>query len=55
MTTTMDPNANIDASEKGDILQSEISSGKSAPGVYDELPDPDVGKTAEERAKLVRI
>lgn len=42
--------------EKNDVIASDVSSSQiSAPGDYDgDLPDPDVGKTDEERAKLVQ-
>jgi hypothetical protein len=42
--------------EKSDVVASDVSSSQiSAPGDYGgDLPDPDVGKTDEERAALVR-
>jgi hypothetical protein len=42
--------------EKSNVVASDVSSSQiSSPGDYDgDLPDPDVGKTDEERAKLVR-
>jgi hypothetical protein len=42
--------------EKSTVMASDVSSSQiSTPGDYDgDLPDPDVGKTDEERAKLVR-
>lgn len=41
--------------EKPDATASELeASGISSPAEYDDLPDPDVGKSDEERARLVR-
>jgi hypothetical protein len=42
--------------EKGQILSNELESNStSSPGeYYDDLPDPDAGKSDEERARLVR-
>jgi hypothetical protein len=41
------------ASEKQEIVA--LESGISSPAEYEDLPDPDVGKTDEERARLVRL
>ena len=49
----MESNTNVDTSEKGAVLHSDMSSGNSMPGDFDDIPDPDVGKTPEERAKIV--
>ena len=48
--------SNLEIAEKPTVIgTSDIeSSGISSPPEYDDLPDPDVGKTDEERAKLVR-
>lgn len=41
--------------EKPHVLASDVSGTQSNPSDYDgELPDPDVGKSDEERARLVR-
>jgi hypothetical protein len=41
--------------EKQHIVANELEgSGISSPAEYEDLPDPDVGKTDEERAALVR-
>jgi hypothetical protein len=41
--------------EKQHIVASELEgSGISSPPEYDDLPDPDAGKSDEERAALVR-
>ena len=42
--------------EKGQIQSNELESNStSSPGeYYDDLPDPDAGKSDEERARLVR-
>jgi|TARA_R110002003_G_scaffold45_11_gene3542 hypothetical protein len=50
------PNTNLAVDEKATVVASDVSSSQiSTPGDYDgELPDPDVGKTDEERARLVR-
>ena len=43
--------------EKGEVIANEKpnSDGTSSPGeYYDDLPDPDAGKSDEERARLVR-
>lgn len=41
--------------EKAQVLASDVSGTQSNPSDYDgELPDPDVGKSDEERARLVR-
>jgi hypothetical protein len=46
----------LTVNEKSNVLTSDVSSSQvSSPGDYDgDLPDPDVGKTDEERARLVR-
>jgi hypothetical protein len=46
----------LTVNEKATVLHSDVSSSQiSTPGDYDgDLPDPDVGKTDEERARLVR-
>lgn len=45
----------LDIVEKQDAVEKEYgSSGISSPAEFDELPDPDAGKSDEERAKLVR-
>jgi hypothetical protein len=46
----------FDANEKSAVVASDVSSSQiSSPGDYDgDLRDPDVGKTDEERARLVR-
>jgi len=44
------------STEKQNIEASELeSSGVVSPAEYDDLPDPDVGKSDEERARLVRL
>lgn len=50
------PHSTLEVSEKNNILASSDveSSGVSSPAEYDDLPDPDAGKSDEERAKLVR-
>jgi hypothetical protein len=41
--------------EKQHIVANELEgSGISSPAEYEDLPDPDVGKSDEERAALVR-
>ena len=42
--------------EKGQIFSNELeNSSTNSPGeYYDDLPDPDAGKSDEERARLVR-
>ena len=42
--------------EKGHVVSNELESNStSSPGeYYDDLPDPDAGKSDEERARLVR-
>lgn len=47
----------LEANEKGeDIYTNDVNSSQtSTPGDLDEYPDPDAGKSDEERAKLVRI
>jgi hypothetical protein len=49
-------NNNLEVSEKtAAIASSDIESSQiSTPSDYDDLPDPDAGKTDEERARLVR-
>lgn len=51
------PHSNLEVTEKSNVVASDVSSSQiSSPGDYDgDLPDPDVGKTDEERAKLVRL
>lgn len=45
----------VDYAEKKNAVEDIESSGTRSPAVeYDELPDPDIGKSPEERAKLVR-
>jgi hypothetical protein len=50
------PHSHLSVNEKSNAVTSDHSSSQiSAPGDYDgDLPDPDVGKTDEERAALVR-
>lgn len=51
------PHSNLEVNEKAQVIHSDVSSSQaSAPGGinYDDLPDPDVGKSDEERARLVR-
>jgi hypothetical protein len=51
-----DEKAQLEVAEKQNGIASSLEgSGVSSPAPeYDDLPDPDVGKTDEERAKLVR-
>lgn len=45
----------LPADEKQNAVASDLeSSGISSPAEYEDLPDPDVGKTDAERAALVR-
>jgi hypothetical protein len=45
----------LEVAEKQHVAASSLESSEIASPVdYDDLPDPDVGKTDEERAKLVR-
>lgn len=49
---------NLGVNEKDQVLQQsdiESSKGIESPAEYDDLPDPDVGKSDEERAQLVRL
>lgn len=42
------------ATEKPQIVSNELESGTSSQAeFYDDLPDPDAGKSDEERARLV--
>jgi hypothetical protein len=47
----------LEANEKGqNVYADDVNSSQiSSPSDLDEYPDPDVGKSDEERAKLVRL
>lgn len=48
------PHSNLEVNEKAGVIHSDVSSSQvSNQDHYDDLPDPDAGKTDEERARLV--
>lgn len=51
------PHSNLEVNEKATAIHSDVVSSQNSSNAhdYDDLPDPDAGKSEEERAKLVRL